>query len=261
MPMQATFEPVAWLKGPSCHCENLPPLTCRPWRLVLLGPPGVGKGTQATLWGQKYNCCQLSTGDLFRAAKQQKPEERTPAMNEAIAYMSRGELVPDATVLEVVRERAHCLKCERGFQLDGFPRTVPQAAALKELLREQGVELDGVVSLEMDLETNIARLAGRRTCSSCKAIYQLQTRPPKVEGICDKCGGKLFQREDDRPEAIRVRMATYDKETSPLIEYYRKEGLLVPVFSHYHVEDTLAESIVKLEAHAQARAKRTATPA
>jgi adenylate kinase len=143
--------------------------------------------------------------------------------------MRRGELVPDETVLALVGERLKCLRCKCGFLLDGFPRTVPQAEALEQLLISQRVKLDAVLSYDLPLEEIVARLSGRRTCAKCKAVFHQSARPPEVEGICDHCGGELYQREDDRPESIRVRMAAYEKSTAPLIEFYRKRELLLPV--------------------------------
>jgi adenylate kinase len=194
--------------------------------LVLLGAPGVGKGTQAELLCASLKACHLSTGDIFRAAKASKACALTPALDSALQFMKRGELVPDQTVLALVTERVKCLKCEGGFLLDGFPRTVAQAEALEGLLKKNGIRLDAVVSYELPIDQIVARLSGRRTCPECKAVFHLQARPPKVEGICDHCGAKLYQREDDRPESVRVRMEAYRKSTVPLEEFYRSRGLL-----------------------------------
>jgi len=217
------------------------------YRLVLLGAPGVGKGTQAELLCAQLGTCHLSTGDIFRAAKTLDPSERTPALTAALEYMRRGELVPDDTVLALVKERIGCLRCEGGFLLDGFPRTVAQARALEELLREQNLKLDAVLSYELPLEKIIARLTGRRTCARCKAVFHVQTRPPKREGICDHCGGELYQREDDRPESIRVRMEAYEKSTAPLADFYRTRGLLVPIEAEGSPEDICQRSLAALK--------------
>lgn len=198
-------------------------------RLVLLGAPGVGKGTQAELLCAKLGACHLSTGDIFRAAKAMEPSERTPALTAALEHMRRGDLVPDETVLALVAERVGCLRCEGGFLLDGFPRTVTQAEALERLLAGEKVKLDAVLSYELPLEQVVSRLSGRRTCAGCKAVFHIQTRPSKVEGVCDHCGGKLYQREDDRPESIRVRMEAYERSTAPLAEFYRQRKLLLPI--------------------------------
>lgn len=219
----------SWLKGASNECCLLPAGVAKPWRLVLLGAPGVGKGTQAELLAQHLGACQLSTGDVFRAAKTADPCERTPALNQALDYMKRGELVPDSTVLGIVRERAKCLRCRGGFLLDGFPRTVAQAEALGELLAEHQVQLDAVVSYELPIEQIVTRLGGRRTCEKCKAVFHTLTMRPKVDGVCDHCGGALLQREDDRPESIRVRMEAYETSTRPLADYFQRQGKLVTV--------------------------------
>jgi adenylate kinase len=202
-----------------------------PRRLVLLGAPGVGKGTQAELLAAKTGACQLSTGDVFRGAKSLNPGERSPAITAALEYMRRGELVPDHTVVDLVAERVGCLRCPGGFLLDGFPRTVAQAEALEDLLEKHNLKLDAVVSYDLPTDQLVARLAGRRTCPGCKAVFHIQTRPPKVQGVCDHCGGALYQREDDRPESILVRMAAYEKSTAPLAQYYRKKRLLIPVLA------------------------------
>jgi adenylate kinase len=237
----------AWLKGPAFPCEVIPPNVTRPWRLVLLGAPGVGKGTQAELLTKRLGACHLSTGDIFRTAKGLGEHERSPAMSAALEYMRRGDLVPDATVLQLVRERVDCLRCRGGFLLDGFPRTVAQAEALQALLKEQNLTLDGVLNYELPIDEIVARLAGRRTCNKCKAVYHVTGLPPKKEGICDKCGGTLVQREDDRPESVRVRMEVYEKSTAPLTNFYRRLGLLVPVAAQPFPEGTLARTLSALQ--------------
>lgn len=216
----------AWLKGGSALCSISFAAPEPAFRLVLLGAPGVGKGTQAELLSRNLGACQLSTGDVFRAAKSIDPCERTPKLNEALDFMKRGDLVPDETVLGIVRERARCLRCQGGFLLDGFPRTVAQAEALEKLLHEEGVQLDAVLSYELPIERIISRLGGRRTCERCKAVFHVESIPSKVPGICDHCGGNLIQREDDRPESIRVRMEAYERSTRPLADFYAARGLL-----------------------------------
>jgi adenylate kinase len=245
--MQTNQDRSAWLKGPAFPCESIPANVARPWRLVLLGAPGVGKGTQAELLTQRLGACHLSTGDIFRTAKSLGEGERSPAMSAALEYMRRGDLVPDTTVLQIVRERVNCLSCRGGFLLDGFPRTVAQAEALQALLKEQNLTLDGVLDFELPIDEVVARLAGRRTCESCKAVYHVTGRPSKKEGICDKCGGSLIQREDDKPEAVRVRMEVYAKSTAPLTDFYRRLGLLVPVAAQPFAEGTLARALAALE--------------
>jgi adenylate kinase len=227
--METKRDRKAWLTGGAAKCEPPPKAQTTPRRLILLGAPGVGKGTQAELLCAHLGTCQLSTGDVFRAAKTLDPCQRSPALTAALEYMKRGDLVPDETVLAMVAERVGCLRCEGGFLLDGFPRTVAQAEALEKLLDEQKLKLDGVLSYELPLEKVVARLSGRRTCPGCKAVFHIETRPPKVEGICDHCGSKLYQREDDRPESVRVRMEAYERSTAPLADYYRRRNLLIPV--------------------------------
>jgi adenylate kinase len=194
---------------------------------VQLGPPGVGKGTQAELLCKALGTCHLSTGDVFRAA--QCAPDPSPALRAALECMRRGDLVPDDVVVALVRERAECLRCGGGFLLDGFPRTVRQAEALDAMLAEQGVTLDAVLNYDLPTEEIVSRLSGRRTCPGCKAVYHVTARPPRVAGVCDKCGGRLVQREDDRPESIRVRMHAYEASTRPLAAYYRRAGNLVTV--------------------------------
>lgn len=227
--MNAKSDRAAWLKGPGTDCLVPAQAQAHPCRYVLLGAPGVGKGTQAELLSERLGACQLSTGDVFRAAKSTAECERSPALNLALAAMSRGELVPDETVLAMIRERRACLSCGGGFLLDGFPRTVAQAEALRQLLAREHIRLDAVLSYELPLETIVARLSGRRTCDKCKAVYHIQTKPAKSEGVCDTCAGKLIQREDDRPETVKVRMAAYTSSTAPLADYYRQQDLLVSI--------------------------------
>jgi adenylate kinase len=189
----------------------------------------VGKGTQADFITKKYKTCQLSTGNVFRAAKNATGELLTAAMREAVDVMQQGKLVPDETVVEMVRERCDCLTCGFGFILDGFPRTVDQAKALEDMLTELRVQLDAVLDFQLDEEEVIRRLSGRRTCRKCQATFHLLFGPPKEEGICDKCGGELYQREDDLPDSIRMRLKMYHESTAPLSEYYREQGLLIEI--------------------------------
>jgi adenylate kinase len=194
---------------------------------------------------QALGTCHLSTGDIFRAA--QCAAEPSPALRAALESMRRGDLVPDDVVVALVRERAHCLRCRGGFLLDGFPRTVGQAQALDALLDEQGVTLDAVLSYELPTEEIVTRLSGRRTCPGCKAVYHLDARPPRVYGTCDRCGSRLVQREDDRPEAIRVRMQAYEASTRPLAEHYARAGKLVRVLGSGTLEEVLRRSLVALD--------------
>ena len=248
--MNAKNDRATWLKGPGAACSVPPQAQEHPRRFILLGAPGVGKGTQAELLSERLGACQLSTGDVFRAAKSCDACDTTPAMRSALEAMSRGELVSDETVLDVIKERTACLKCRGGFLLDGFPRTVAQAEALSALLEREHVPLDGVLSYELPLETIVARLSGRRTCEKCKAVYHVQSRPPKKEGVCDACGGRLLQREDDKPESVKVRMAAYESSTAPLADYYRRLELLVPVSAEGSPEAIYQRPMQTLEARA-----------
>ena len=246
--MSAKNDRVTWLKGPAAGRCILPQSQTRPRRFVLLGAPGVGKGTQAVLLSARLGACQLSTGDIFRAAKSITACERSPALNLALDAMRKGELVTDETVLAMVTERTVCLRCEGGFLLDGFPRTVAQAEALTRLLAHEQVELDAVLSYELPLEIIVARLSGRRTCEKCKAIYHVQSKPAKVEGVCDDCGHSLIQREDDRPESVKVRMVAYESSTAPLADYYRQLNLLVPVSAEGSPETIYQRTMQTLDA-------------
>jgi adenylate kinase len=238
---------VAWIQGGAAECKILPPRPPRVFRLVLLGAPGVGKGTQAELLCERLGTCHLSTGDIFRAAKCLAENERSPALEAALGYMKRGELVPDQTVLDLIRERTRCIHCQGGFLMDGFPRTVAQAEAFTKILQQEDITLDAVLNYELPIEKVVARLSGRRTCPACKAVFHVTNRPPRVEGVCDHCGGKLQQREDDRPEAVRVRMEVYEKSTKPLTDYYEKRGLLVTIEADGTPEEIYQRTINALE--------------
>lgn len=223
--MSSQHNRAAWFQRGDVQCEPMP--YDHPYRLVLFGPPGVGKGTQAELLTHALGTCHLSTGDVFRTA--QCAGRQSPAVAEALDAMRRGELVSDSLVVALVRERARCLHCRGGFLLDGFPRTIAQAEALDVLLGEQGVSLNAVVDYELPTEEIVARLSGRCTCLRCKAVYHITTRPPLVAGLCDQCGDSLVQREDDRPESVGVRMQTYQASTRPLIDYYARKGKLMTI--------------------------------
>jgi adenylate kinase len=231
----------AWIHGGNECAPGRVPGRVR--RLVLLGPPGVGKGTQAALLAARLGACPLSTGDVFRAARQLEPGARTPAQDAALEHMRRGELVPDATVLALVAERRACLACRGGFLLDGFPRTVGQAEALDALLVGERVGLDAVFSYTLPLDRVVARLGGRRYCAVCGAVFHLEARPPRVEGLCDRCHGRLEPREDDRREAARTRMQAYARSTAPLADHYRRQGLLRVVSAEGSPEEVCARSL------------------
>jgi adenylate kinase len=237
-----------WLLGPWATCSSIPPARKNPWRLILLGAPGVGKGTQAELLKQRLGACHLSTGDVFRAAGKRTDCEQSPAMKAALEYMHRGELVPDATVWEMVRERKECLLHCGGFILDGFPRTLGQAESLRGLLETEKISLSAVVNYELPVDEIVRRLSGRRTCEACKSVFHVVERPPKVKAVCDHCGGRLYQREDDRPEAITVRLETYERSTAPLIQFYQDLGLLLPIAAEGSPEVIFARTIDQLKA-------------
>jgi len=190
--------------------------------LILLGPPGAGKGTQAQMIVERYNIPQISTGDILRAAV----KEGTDLGKQAKAFMAKGELVPDEVVIGIIDQRLREPDCKTGFILDGFPRTTPQAEALQAILIKIGKSIDHVVNIEVDSEELVRRLTGRRTCKNCGGMFHILFHPPHKEGICDRCGGTLYQREDDREETIRTRLKEYQKQTAPLIRYYQDKQLL-----------------------------------
>lgn len=242
----------SWIKAGDVLCSVPPAVPQKAYRLILLGAPGVGKGTQAELISERLGPCQLSTGDVFRAAKCRAAGERSPALTFALIFMRHGELVPDDTVINLVRERERCLRCHGGFLLDGFPRTVSQADALARLLDQNKVKLDAVINYELPLDQLVSRLSGRRTCAVCKAVFHASTLPPRVENVCDHCGGNLIQREDDRPEAIQVRMQAYEQSTRPLMDYYQQRGLLVNIPAAGTPDETYQATLVQLQSRTTA---------
>jgi adenylate kinase len=193
-------------------------------KLILLGAPGAGKGTVAKLLTAIDGSVQISTGDILRGAVQAGSE----LGKEAEAYMKRGDLVPDSLIMGIMEKRLQEPDCQKGFLLDGFPRTIPQADALKDLLTKLDITLDMAVNIDVPREVILDRLCTRRTCENtdCQAIYNVKSNPPKQEGICDKCGSAAIQREDETEEAISHRLQTYNDKTAPLIGFYEKEGLL-----------------------------------
>lgn len=221
-------------------------------RLILLGPPGAGKGTQAKMLTERHGIPQISTGDILRAAV----AAGTPLGRQAKAYMERGALVPDEVVIGIIRDRLKEADCQRGYILDGFPRTVAQAEALTATLRGLKAELTAVVSLEVQEAELVRRLAGRRTCQECGEPYHVEFHPPRKTGVCDKCGGPLVQREDDREETIRRRLRVYQEQTAPLIEYYRARSVLRTVNGLGEMGEIFARICRVLEG----RAGQTAAP-
>ncbi|HEY8363209.1 MAG TPA: adenylate kinase [Tissierellaceae bacterium] len=209
-------------------------------RLVLLGPPGVGKGTQAAAIVKRYNIPHISTGDIFRA----NIKEGTELGKKAKEYMDKGLLVPDEIVVSIVKDRLSKDDCKNGFLLDGFPRTIEQAEALDEELKNMGIKLDKVVNIYADKEILIERATGRRICKKCGATYHIKFNPPKVENICDIDGGELFQRDDDNEKTVATRIEVYQKQTEPLIEYYTKKGIILNVDGTKPIDEVF-ETIVK----------------
>ncbi|PLX45390.1 MAG: adenylate kinase [Deltaproteobacteria bacterium] len=205
-------------------------------RLILLGGPGAGKGTQAQKLVEKYGIPQISTGDMLRAALR----EGTELGLEAKKFMDAGKLVPDEVVVGLIEERIKADDCKDGFMLDGFPRTVGQADALKSVLDKMGIKIDHVISIEVPSEELVARLTGRRACRGCSSGYHVMFDPPKVEGVCDDCGGELYQRDDDNEATIRSRLNVYDEQTAPLIDYYKSAGLLRPIEGTGSIDEIFA---------------------
>lgn len=188
--------------------------------LILLGPPGAGKGTQARRLSDDLKVPQISAGDLLREARR----EATPLGLKAEKYMVAGELVPDLLVVEMIRERLKGEDCGGGYILDGFPRTVSQAEALDSMLQSEGSNIDSVLSIDLSSEEAVRRLSGRRQCRGCGENYHLVFQPPQKDSVCDRCAGELFQRDDDQEEVIRNRMKVYEQQTAPLIDFYQQRG-------------------------------------
>ena len=202
-------------------------------RVVFLGPPGAGKGTQAKLLREKFEACLVSTGDILRKAV----ADQSPLGKEASEYIKRGDLVPDNVIVKLVAERLKEKDCAQGFILDGFPRTIPQAQSLEEILQKMGLGLQSVLLVQVPHRIIVERLAGRRTCKNCGALYHLKFNPSTRESICDRCGGELVQRDDDREETIRARLKVYDNQTAPLVDYYRQRGILREIDGVGNVDD------------------------
>lgn len=211
-------------------------------RVVLVGPPGAGKGTQAQFIASHLSIPKISTGDIFRA----NVSGGTELGKLAKEYMDRGDLVPDEVTIAMVRDRLAEEDAQQGFLLDGFPRNVPQAEILRKMLVEFGTALDIVLELVVDEDEVVRRLAGRRTCRSCGKVWHIVFDPPTMAGVCDACKGELFQRDDDREETIRHRLEVYQEQTAPLIRYYADEGILVGVAATGPVEEVTQRAMAAL---------------
>jgi adenylate kinase len=202
-------------------------------RLILLGPPGAGKGTQAKMLKEKFDIPQISTGDILRQAVKDKNDLGI----KASSFMNLGQLVPDDVVIGLIKKRIKQVDCKTGFILDGFPRTIVQAEKLSETMTKMGLMIDNVLDLEVNAEDVISRLAGRSTCSDCGSMYHEESFPPKVSGICDSCGGVLAQRQDDNVETILKRLEVYQESTAPLKQFYEKQGNLKAIAARGSVEE------------------------
>ncbi len=191
-------------------------------KIIMLGAPGAGKGTQAIMIAEKYGIPHVSTGDIFRA----NIKNNTPLGQEAKTYMDKGMLVPDELTVKILLDRVSADDCKNGYVLDGFPRTIVQADVLKDALTKLGEKVDYAINVDVPDENIIKRMGGRRACLKCGATYHIEHVPPKKEGICDNCGEKLVLRDDDQPETVKKRLDVYHEQTQPLIDYYEKEGVL-----------------------------------
>jgi adenylate kinase len=197
----------------------------QPIKIVLMGPPGCGKGTQGKMLEERYGILQLSTGDMLRAAVRDK----TPTGLKAKEYMDAGKLVPDEVIIGIMNDRLAASDCDKGYILDGFPRTVAQAEALDVLIEKSGAGLLGAINLDVPDEEVVKRIAGRRQCRTCGTGFHMMFKQPHKEGVCDACGGELYQRADDNENTVRQRLETYKKQTEPLLGYYESKGLLMNV--------------------------------
>lgn len=212
-------------------------------RLILVGPPGVGKGTQAKEICKKFGIPHISMGDMLR----ENVKRGTALGLEAKGYMDEGKLVPNSLVMNIAKERLKEEDVKKGFLLDGYPRNIGQAEQLEEDLKELGMELTRVINLKADSKTLIERISGRRICKKCEKSYHLLFNPPKVEGVCDECGGELYQRADDNEETVKNRIEVYTKETEPLIEFYKKRSILTDIDATAPIDSITAEIIKQLE--------------
>ncbi len=211
-------------------------------RLLIMGAPGAGKGTQASLIKNEYNIAHISTGDMFREAISNK----TPVGLEAKVYIDNGQLVPDEITIRLVEERLKASDCKGGFLLDGYPRTIAQAQALDLMLKKLGIKLDGVINIKTDDLVLIDRITGRRSCPVCKEGYHIKSKKPTVEGVCDVCGATLIQRADDNEETVKNRLEVYHNQTAPVLDYYSKQNIVIDVDGMKDISDVFEEVKVKL---------------
>jgi len=211
-------------------------------RLILLGPPGAGKGTQAEKIAKEFNIPHISTGDIFRA----NIKNETELGLKAKQYIDNGELVPDSVVVAIVEDRIKQDDTKNGFLLDGFPRTENQALALDEVLNELGISLDAVINIKVDSQVLVSRITGRRICKDCGATYHIEFNPPAEEGVCDLCGGELYQRSDDNEDTVQNRIDVYNKQTAPLIEYYSKQDLIKTIDGEQAIDKVFTDIVKKL---------------
>ena len=213
-------------------------------KIIMLGAPGAGKGTQAKLIADKYSIPHISTGDIFRA----NIKEGTELGKKAKTYMDQGLLVPDELTCDLVVDRITHDDCKNGFILDGFPRTIPQADCLTKALEERNDQMDFAINVDVPDENIIHRMAGRRACLHCGATYHVENIPPKKEGICDRCGNEIVLRDDDKPETVKKRLDVYHAQTKPLIEYYDRKGILATVDGTQPMDTVFGEIVKALEA-------------
>lgn len=211
-------------------------------RLILLGPPGAGKGTQAEKIAKEFNIPHISTGDIFRA----NIKNETELGIKAKQYIDNGELVPDSVVVAIVEDRIKQDDTKNGFLLDGFPRTENQALALDEVLNESEISLDAVINITVDSKVLVSRITGRRICKDCGATYHIEFNPPAEEGVCDLCGGELYQRSDDNEDTVQNRIDVYNKQTAPLIEYYSKQDLIKTIDGEQAIDKVFTDIVKKL---------------
>jgi adenylate kinase len=226
-------------------------------RVVLVGAPGAGKGTQAKFIAQHYDIPPISTGDIFRANIAAKTDLGLAAKR----YMDAGGLVPDEVTIDIVRDRLQRDDTSAGFLLDGFPRTLQQAEVLQAMLEDLGTPLDAVLEMQIDDDEAVRRISGRRICRSCGHVAHVEFDPPKVDGVCDVCGGELFQRDDDLPDTVRRRLEVYARDTSPLVGFYRDLGLLVSVQAEGQVDEIAERAIDALESASSASSASPASSA